>query len=372
MNFWENLCDAYKNAGAMFAEAGDSFSKGNIVGGIEKGLMGLVSGVGNTITLGGANALGNGLENKIDGAFESTIDENGVVQWVPTNKGGILAHTVGSMAIDYANNCLKQDHYEDTGNVAAANGTAGIALAKDAAVVATVATGVGGVTTALTAGAAGAAATGGTGVAVVGAAAKSGAGYLGKHAVGSLVVNGVGSGVLQGVEENIYDKNDGNPENDKTLEQHILREEVENGIEIGTGVINDVKDLLEGGTNMLVPGLGKFFNTISAGMYATGVVASRTGVGAYASAACSKAVDSVKAWATAEPHGNSDKTISEIAEEKTKQSEKLNHKGWFELYAEKVRALDREDFGKELDRMIADKFDGDKDDSKSDEMVMSY
>lgn len=371
MNFWENLCDGYKSAGTMFAEAGDSFSKGNIVGGVEKGLMGMLSGLGHTITFGGANWVSGKLGEAMDGAFESTIDENGVVQWVPTTEGGILAHTAGSMIIDRANNYLKQDHYEDTGNIAAANGTAAIALAEDAAVAATVATGVGGVTAAAAAGATGAAAAGGTGAAIAGAAAKSGAKFLGKHAAASVLLNTIGSTVLQSVEENVYDKNDGNPENDKTLQGHIVSETVENVFELGTGVINDSKDLLEDGTNMLVPGLGKFFNTISAGMYATGIVASRTGIGAYASAACSKAVDSVKAWATAEPHGNSNKTISEIAGEKSKQSEKLNHKGWFELYAEKVRALDREDFGKRLDRTIADRFDGDENNSKSDEIAIS-
>ena len=64
-DFGNNLCDAFSNVGQCFELAGKQFSNGNFWGGVSNSLSGIGGAIGNTITLGGANAIGNAIEDGI-------------------------------------------------------------------------------------------------------------------------------------------------------------------------------------------------------------------------------------------------------------------------------------------------------------------
>lgn len=58
MSFFSNLADGYKDAADLFSEAGDRLKSGNVAGAIGMGLNATFTGLGNTITLGGAHYIG--------------------------------------------------------------------------------------------------------------------------------------------------------------------------------------------------------------------------------------------------------------------------------------------------------------------------
>lgn len=66
----DNMKKGYENSGDMFKMAGESFSGGNITGGIYQGAMGALSALGNTITLGYATAIGENAWANIDDKIE--------------------------------------------------------------------------------------------------------------------------------------------------------------------------------------------------------------------------------------------------------------------------------------------------------------
>ncbi len=58
MSFFSNLADGYKDAADLFSEAGDRLKSGNVAGALGMGLNATFTGLGNTITLGGAHYIG--------------------------------------------------------------------------------------------------------------------------------------------------------------------------------------------------------------------------------------------------------------------------------------------------------------------------
>lgn len=370
MDFWENLQDAYSNVGKMFEESGKAFANGNIVGGIEQGLVGVFSGIGNTITLGGANAIGNAAYNDLQEkeCVTQTIDENGVVK-TEVNGGG-LAGIVGTVAADRANNYVRQDYYEGKGEIGLANGEAAIALGEDAALAVSVGLGVHGVAAAGSA-AAGATSTVGAGAngAIVATNTAKGATAVAMTkaivpAVGKSVVNGAiinaGAQVVGTASDNImYDRNDGNSENDKSAAEHF--EEI---------VVRDAKqavgaagNVVEKGLAAVFPGLARFINTAKAGTYATGVIASTTSVGSYATAVCAKASEAVKGWCYGRKSSLKNKTIEEIAAEKREDASARAVDGWAGVYTKRVKVLDRELGIDSSTRGVVQRFDTSADDN---------
>lgn len=99
MNFWENIQDAAKNVSNMFTEAGNSFAGGNVWNGIKQAELGTLSAVGNVITFGGANAVGNSLT--VRSAVESFVKRLGIDQDEPASSSSeIVESSVKSRAAE--------------------------------------------------------------------------------------------------------------------------------------------------------------------------------------------------------------------------------------------------------------------------------
>lgn len=99
MNFWENIQDAAKNVSNMFTEAGNSFAGGNVWNGIKQAGLGTLSAVGNVITFGGANAVGNSLT--VRSAVESFVKRLGIDQDEPAaSSSEIVESSVKSRAAE--------------------------------------------------------------------------------------------------------------------------------------------------------------------------------------------------------------------------------------------------------------------------------
>lgn len=64
--FGNNLVEGYKDAGELFEYASDAWEDGNYLGALHRGFMGTMTGLGNTITLGGTHKLGEMASDNID------------------------------------------------------------------------------------------------------------------------------------------------------------------------------------------------------------------------------------------------------------------------------------------------------------------
>lgn len=73
--FGNNLVEGYKDAGELFEYAGDAWEDGNYLGALHRGFMGTMTGLGNTITLGGAHKLGEMASDNIDSGGADQSDD---------------------------------------------------------------------------------------------------------------------------------------------------------------------------------------------------------------------------------------------------------------------------------------------------------
>lgn len=73
--FGNNLVEGYKDAGELFEYAGDAWDDGNYLGALHRGFMGTMTGLGNTITLGGAHKLGEMSSDNIDSGGADQSDD---------------------------------------------------------------------------------------------------------------------------------------------------------------------------------------------------------------------------------------------------------------------------------------------------------
>ena len=397
MGFWENLGDAYSNVGEMYKLGWDNLSQGNVAGGIEQWLMGTASGIGNTITLGGANAIGNAMYSTVEDNTEyvETVigtDANGedITAFLPEYKENNVATFLTSLtgAKSKAESYIEQEQLVDSGEIGRANKLGGIELASDAIDVVSVACGVGAVGKAAGVGGKAAAAAGTeaveaaakeTGKTIAKEAVKEAAEEAGKTTGKSLFKNAVTvagktasgavktakvtattgksiltvTGVLAGKNTLARIPRTAVGE-DKSVGLAATEETAKFGGEI-TGAAVDMGDKIVTGA---FPGIGYMINTICAGAHATSTMISATGAGAYASAICTKTIDKVKSWIEMDAVGDSEKTISEIAK-KNKQTAAVNaNKGWVRLYADRVKALDAEDGYDSTSRTLVRKADG--------------
>ena len=409
MGFWKNLGEAYSNVGEMYKLGWDNLSQGNVAGGIEQWLMGTASGIGNTITLGGANAIGNAMYSTVEDNTEyvETVigtDANGeeITAFLPEYKENNVATFLTSLtgAKSKAESYIEQEQLVDSGEIGRANKLGGIELASDAIDVISVTAGVGAVGRAAGVGGKAAAAAGTeaveaaaketakttakaavkeTGKTIAKEAVKEAAEEAGKTTGKSILKQAVAgasktastaaktakvtattgksiltvTGVLAGKNTLARIPRTAVGE-DKSVGLAATEETAKFGGEI-TGAATDMGDKIITGA---FPGIGYMINTVCAGAHATSTMMSATGAGAYASAVCTKAIDKVKSWIEMDAVGDSEKTISEIAK-KNKQAAAVNaNKGWVRLYADRVKALDAEDGYDSTSRTLVRKADG--------------
>lgn len=71
-NVGKNMAGGYEDSVDMFKLAGESFSGGNVLGGVYQGAMGALNGLGNTISLGGAHAYGEKVWDSASSKIEIT------------------------------------------------------------------------------------------------------------------------------------------------------------------------------------------------------------------------------------------------------------------------------------------------------------
>lgn len=109
MSWWDdfcnNWCNAWDNVGKTFQLAGENFAKGNVLGGVAQGFMAVGSSVGNAITLGGANAIGNaGKDNGMIKAAGEHLGEIQVAADEAAAKGDLFGANLqsGRMIVDEA------------------------------------------------------------------------------------------------------------------------------------------------------------------------------------------------------------------------------------------------------------------------------
>ena len=131
---WTNAMD---KVGSTYDLAFDNFEKGNVTGGIAKFLEGTAGGVGNTITLGYANKLG-------DYIYDTATDHAVIGEYVDDNTGADQYATKATdplgflvkLGVGMANDQIEQDHFIDEGDYAGANWSGVKTLGKDAVAVA--------------------------------------------------------------------------------------------------------------------------------------------------------------------------------------------------------------------------------------------
>ena len=119
------IVDGYKNAGEMFEWGAEQWGKGNYLGAASSFLTGTFAGVGNTITLGGANAIGENIADKVDDVEAGKLDENG--DKVELN---FAENIVAKIAKGNAESMILQDELADAGELGYANLLGGIDVAS--------------------------------------------------------------------------------------------------------------------------------------------------------------------------------------------------------------------------------------------------
>ena len=129
-NWWDgcqiiggNLQNAYENVGTRFQQAGDHFAKGDIAGGIGAGFNATMGAVGNTITFGGANALGNALAGTIE--YDAKDNEVKIKDEYKDNFGVRAALFITGADTEAQTELLEQQ-LEDSGEVGMANFVGGV------------------------------------------------------------------------------------------------------------------------------------------------------------------------------------------------------------------------------------------------------
>ena len=135
----------FKNAGSLISEGWDNITSGDIIGGLVTTVEGLGAGLGNTITLGGSEALG----EKIDDNLDMETDEFGNVQ-VSVKDGvdglaGKVSGLFGAIAQHKGANFMAQEQAIEDGKLLKANGIGLVSGAEDVAAASVVAIGVHGI-----------------------------------------------------------------------------------------------------------------------------------------------------------------------------------------------------------------------------------
>lgn len=132
--FADNFCEAWSNIGATYGLAFENFSKGNGTGGVAKFLEATAGAVGNGLTMGGANAIGNYVRDTNSVNVDTYVDPNtGAVQYATkaSDLGGLL-HKLGA---GMANDQIEQDKLVEDGKLLEANVSGLKTLGKDAVAV---------------------------------------------------------------------------------------------------------------------------------------------------------------------------------------------------------------------------------------------
>jgi hypothetical protein len=91
-NFADNVKDTVSNIGEMYSSAGDAFSDGNAWAGLHRGFMATMSAIGNTVTFGGANYIGNAISDDINSGEADEHDSIASFQLVRQERGRVNTH----------------------------------------------------------------------------------------------------------------------------------------------------------------------------------------------------------------------------------------------------------------------------------------
>lgn len=397
MGFLSNLKEGYGYAKEMYSLAADDFSSGNILGGVYDAAIGTLSGAGNTITLGGANAIGTAIADDVESGDTNAIE-----------------NVVDRVAKSQAESEILQEQLADQGNIGKANLLGGIdtaSLALDIAGGVGVSKAVGGLakTTAKTVAK-------DTAKQTAKAAIKDTTGDIAEYSVKEATKDTIAKTAEQTIKSTAKDtakdaaeqvvKNevkdaaastaktvtkdtigtavkdtakketqtsikkaftkaaastvaeasilqiDGNNVNqiiEDTKKDGIGSAITKAAIKQGTNIAGDAANVADDVTSAVTnswlsnhPGLAKFVNSVRAAGYASRKMIERTATGSYASATISKITTSVHDWASSTSSLTSQQTLSDVAKDIQSESEEKSNGGWSKTYLARVTTLDAE------------------------------
>lgn len=367
MGFWGNICDACSNIGGMFSAGFEDFKNLNFTGGISKWGMGAASAVGNIVTLGGANAIGNVISDGVSDntTFEAKELANGDVIYAP-HYSGPMSWFINDTVNEWAESIVTADSYEDSrqqalanGDTEAANNWTGAANGATAnmlmdeawafADTALLVTGVGAIGAAgKAAKKAGEAAAKKVTEEVVEGTTKQATKAAVKQAV-KTATKGMVSGSLKHFGQ-VFAGSVVAAEANQLAGDTILK--TSQGEDIQAAVVNSVKEEVGNATETfnravgnVAPGISRLVNTIGAGLAAVGTTISKTTPGLFITAACKKAGNGIRTWATGVETNTKGLSIQEVMDKEKKliEANNLGDKSMTDIYVDEVVKRDKAD-----------------------------